>query len=146
MQILNYIRNRAGVDWRADPTAMILLTTTGIWQQYGESLLGLRRFSAPEMKLNGGFKGVQVAGATLIDDPWCPRGRLYAIHTPDTIFIDLLDFGQRSFQDAPRWKQASKRDAYEATYAAYWNYGVTQRNSQGVISGITDATNYSPVY
>ena len=86
MKLLNTIRARAGVDWRSNPKAMLLLTTTGIWQQYGDSLLGLRRFSAPEMTLNGGFRGVQVAGATLVDDPWCPRGRLYAVHTNDTVF------------------------------------------------------------
>jgi len=146
MQLLNQIRNRAGVDYRANPKGMLLLTTTGIWQQYGESLLGLRRFDAPTMELNGGFKGVQVAGATLIDDPWCPRGRIYAIHTPDTIFVDLMDFGQLSYQDSPRWQRATNRDAYEAVFATYWNYGITKRNSMGVLSGITDTTNYSPVY
>jgi len=125
---------------------MLLLTTTGIWQQYGDSLLGLRRFSAPEMELEGGFKGVMVGGATLIDDPWCPRGRVYAVHTPDTIFVDLMDFGKLSYQDAPQWQRASGRDAWEAVFATYWNYGCTMRHSHGVISGITDTVNYSPVY
>lgn len=145
-QMLNFIRNRAGIDYRSDPKSMLLVTTTGIWTQYGESMLGLRRFSAPEMVIEGGFTAVKVCGAALLDDPWCPRGRMYFIHTPDTVFIDLLDFGKLSFQDSPQWKQASKRDAYEAVYAAYWNYGVFNRMSHGVISGITDTTNYSPVF
>lgn len=146
MRLLNTIRARAGVDWRTNPTAMLLLTTTGIWQAYGGSLLGMRRFDAPVMTLNGGFRGVQVAGAALIDDPWCPRGRLYAIHGPDTIFIDLMDWGEISFQDAPRWQRASNRDAWEASFASYWNYGATIRSSHGVIHSITDTVNYSPVF
>ena len=146
MKLLNTIRARAGVDWRKSPKNMLLLTSTGIWQAYGESLLGLRRFSAPQMDLKGGFTGVQVANATLVDDPWAPRGRLYAVHGPDTVFVDLMDFGEVSFQDAPKWQRVSNRDAWEAVFASYWNYGVLNRLSHGVISGITDTVNYSPVF
>lgn len=146
MRLLNTIRARSGVDWRKDPKGMLLLTSTGIWQQYGESLLGLRRFSAPTMELKGGFTGVQVANATLVDDPWAPRGRLYAVYGPDTVFIDLMDFGEISFQDAPKWQRMNNRDAWEAVFAAYWNYGALARLSHGCISGITDTTNYSPVF
>lgn len=146
MRLLNTIRNRAGVEWRGNPKAMLLLTTTGIWQTYGDTLLGIRRFDAPTFTINGGFTAVKVANAALLDDPWMPRGRLYAVHGPDTIFIDLMDFGKLSYQDAPRWKQADNRDAWEASYGAYWNYGVVRRHSHGVISGITDTVNYSPVF
>ena len=146
MRLLNTIRARAGVDWRKSPKNMLLLTSTGIWQAYGETLLGLRRFSAPTMELKGGFTGVQVANATLVDDPWSPRGRLYAVYGPDTCFVDLMDFGEISFQDAPKWQRVSNRDAWEAVFASYWNYGVVNRISQGVISGITDTVNYSPVF
>jgi len=146
MRLLNMIRARSGVDWRKSPANMLLLTTTGIWQAYGESLLGLRRFAAPEMNLKGGFVGVQVANATLVDDPWAPRGRLYAVYGPDTVFIDLMDFGEISFQDAPKWQRVSNRDAWEAVFASYWNYGALNRLSHGVISGIIDTVNYSPVF
>lgn len=146
MKLLNTIRARAGVEWRNDPKAMLLLTTTGIWQSYGDSLLGLRRFAAPTMTLNGGFTGVQVANATLIDDPWNPRGRLYAIHTPDTIFVDLMDFNELTLQDSTRWQRVNRRDAWEVVFASYWNYGVTVRNSHGVISNITDTENFSPIF
>lgn len=146
MRLLNTIRNRAGVDWRTDPKKMLLLTTTGIWQAYGDSLLGMRRFDAPTMKLNGGFTGVMVAGAALVDDPWAPRGRLQAVHGPDTVFVDLMDFGKISMQDAPRWQRVNGRDAWEAIFASYWNYGCFVRSSHGVIYGITDTVNYSPVF
>ncbi|KKM95041.1 hypothetical protein LCGC14_1192250 [marine sediment metagenome] len=145
MRLLNTIRNRAGVDWRTDPKQLLLMTTTGIWQAYGESLLGLRRFDAPTMQLKGGFTGVAVGGAALVDDPWAPRGRINAIHGPSTVFIDLMDFGEISFQDAPRWRQSNTRDAWEANFASYWNFGAYLRNAHGVISGITDTVNYSPV-
>jgi hypothetical protein len=145
MKLLNTIRARTGIDWRSNAKKMILLTTTGIWQAYGASLLGLRRFTAPTMELNGGFKGVQVAGATLIDDPYCPRGRLYAFHGPSLIFIDLMDFGMLSYEDANRWRPAAREDSYEGVHGIYWNFGATQRNAHGVISGITDTDNFSPV-
>jgi len=146
MRLLNLIRARGGVDWRKNPKNMILLTSTGIWQAYGETLLGLRRFAAPELELKGGFVGVQVANAALVDDPWSPRGRLYAVYGPDTVFIDLMDFGEISFQDAPKWQRVSNRDAWEAVFAAYWNYGALNRLSHGVISGIVDSINYSPIF
>lgn len=146
MRLLNTIRARAGVDWRSDASDMLLLTTTGIWQTYGESLLGLRRFSAPTMTLNGGFKATQVAGAALVDDPWAPRGRIYAVYGPDTIMVDLMDFQKLSVEDAPEWQRASGRDGWESLMGVYWNYGVTRRNSHGVISGITDTNNFSPVF
>lgn len=146
MRLLNTVRARAGIEWRDNPKNMLLLTTTGIWQSYGESLLGLRRFSAPEMKLNGGFTGVACAGGVLLDDPWAPRGRLYAIYGPDTIMVDLLDFTKLAVEDAPDWQRASGRDGWESLLGTYWNYGCTRRNSMGVISGISDTVNYSPVY
>lgn len=146
MRLLNTIRARAGVDWRKNPKQMLLLTTTGIWQTYGETLLGLRRFNAPEMTIEGGFTGVMVAGATLIDDPWMPRGRLYAVHGPDTVFVDLMKFGVLKYQDSPSWRLAATRDGFEQVHGVYANYGVTLRHSHGVISGITDTVNYSPIY
>jgi len=146
MKLLNTIRARSGVDWRKNPKNTLLLTSTGIWQAYGESLLGLRRFSAPTLTLEGGFTGVQVANAALVDDPWAPRGRLYSVYGPDTCFVDLMDFGEISFQDAPKWQRVANRDAWEAVFASYWNYGALNRLSQGVISGITDTVNYSPVF
>jgi hypothetical protein len=98
------------------------------------------------MKLNGGFTGVACAGGVLVDDPWGPRGRLYAIYGPDTVMVDLMDFGKLSYEDSPEWQRATGRDGYESAMGVYWNYGVTRRNSHGVISGITDTVNYSPVY
>lgn len=146
MRLLNTIRNRSGADWRTNPGNMLLITTTGIWQAYGDSMLGMRRFDAPTMTLNGGFKAVEIAGAALLDDPWAPRGRLYAIHGPDTVFVDLMDFGKLSFQDSPQWRMAQNQDAYEAVFGSYWNYGAYIRSSHGVISGITDSVSYAPVY
>jgi hypothetical protein len=57
-----------------------------------------------------------------------------------------MDFGEISFQDAPRWRQSNTRDAWEANFASYWNFGAYLRSSHGVISGITDTVNYSPVF
>lgn len=146
MSFLNVIRARGGVDWRRNPKSMLLMTTTGIWQAYGESMLGLRRFSAPTMNLKGGFTGVQVGNATLLDDPWCPRGRMYAIHTPDLLWVDLQDFGELSYEDSPTWQLSTTQDKYVSTFGAYWNFGALLRNTHGVITGITDSTNYSPVF
>jgi hypothetical protein len=146
MRLLNTIRARSGVDTRKSPKDMLLLTTTGIWQTYGESLLGLRRFAAPTMELQGGFTGVKVANGVLVDDPWAPRGRINAVYGPDTVFIDLMDFGKVSFQDAPQWRPGARQDVFEAVFAAYWNYGVLSRISHGVLSGITDTVNLSPVF
>lgn len=146
MKLLNTIRARAGIEWRGKPGKMLLVTSTGIWQTYGESLLGLRQFVAPKMTLNGGFEAVQVAGSALLDDPWAPRSRLNAIYTPDTIFIDLMEFGDLTYEDSATWVRGVNADEFERAYGAYMNYGVTRRNSHGIISGITDTDNFSPVF
>ena len=82
----------------------------------------------------------------MVDDPWAPRGRIYAVYGPDTIMVDLMDFQKLSVEDAPEWQRASGRDGWESLMGVYWNYGVTRRNSHGVISGITDTNNFSPVF
>ena len=140
------IAARSGNDYQKSPRNTMLITTPGIWLAYGESLLGLRRFAAPTMELKGGFSGVQVGNSTLVKDEWAPRGRMYSVYGPDTVFIDLLDFGEVSFQDAPKWQRAANFDRWEAAFASYWNYGTNARNSHGVISGITDTVNFSPVF
>jgi len=140
------IRARSGNDYQKNPRNTMLLTSPGIWLAYGESLLGLRRFAAPTMELKGGFGGVQVGNSTLIQDEWMPRKRVYSVYGPDTVFIDLMDFGEVSFQDAPKWQRAANFDRWEAAFASYWNYGVSSRLSQGVISGIADTVNFSPVF
>lgn len=145
-KVLNTLRARAGVDFRTDPKAIKIFTTTGIWQQYGDSLLGYRRFNAPIMKIEGGYNAVAVAGVPLIDDGWCPRGRMYFIHTPDTIFVDLMDFGKLSYQDSVKWVQAPNQDAWLLAYGAYMGYGCTTRNSHAILSGITDTDNFSPIF
>jgi len=71
---------------------------------------------------------------------------LYAIHGPDTILVDLMEFTKLSYEDAPEWMRSSIRDGFEALLGTYWNYGLTMRNSMGVISSINDTTNFSPVY
>jgi len=140
------IAARSGTDYQKNPRNTLLLCSPGIWLAYGESLLGLRRFAAPEMELKGGFSGVQVANSTLVRDEWMPRKRVYSVYGPDTVFIDLMDFGEVSFQDAPKWQRAANFDRWEAAFASYWNYGVSSRISQGVISGINDTVNFSPVF
>jgi hypothetical protein len=146
MRHLMKIQARSGTDYQKSPRNTMLITTPGIWLAYGESLLGLRRFAAPTMELKGGFTGVQVANATLVRDEWAPRGRMYSVYGPDTVFIDLMDFGEVSFQDAPKWQRAANFDRWEAAFASYWNYGASNRISHGVISGITDTVNFSPVF
>ena len=146
MRLLNTIRARSSADWMKNAGKMLLLTTTGIWTAYGESMLGLRRFAAPEMELKGGFTGLKVANATLVHDPWAPRGRVYAIYGPETIFIDLEDFGELSVNDAPTWQRSDNFDRWEAAFGTYWNYGTTDRSTHGVLSGVTDTVSYSPVF
>jgi hypothetical protein len=62
------------------------------------------------------------------------------------IFVDLLDFGELKYQDSSAWQISTTQDIFTATFGAYWNFGTLKRNSHMVISGITDATNYSPVF
>ena len=55
------------------------------------------------------------------------------------------EFGEISLQNDPRWEKSNTRDAREANFASYRNFGAYLRSSHGVISGITDTVNYSPL-
>lgn len=145
-QLLMLQGSRGGVDWVGRPQDLLLLTTPGIWKKYANSLLGMRRFSGGEMELKGGFTGVKVANATLVPDNWCPRGRIYSLYTPELVYIDLKDFDPVKYDDSPTWNKANRRDHFEMTFGTYMNMGTYLRAVHGVITGISDPTNFSPVY
>jgi len=144
MKLCALVKSKGGVDPLMNPDEFLLITSTGITIQYAEPLLGQRRFER-DYELRGGWKATTVAGLPMIDDPDCPRGRLYLIHIPSLTWVDLRNFGKLKYGDSTGWIQVADQDAFACTLRSYWNFGCIVRNTHGVIHGITDTADYSRV-
>ena len=110
---------------------------------------GLRRVAANQLEpqqrfsnttdLKGGFTSVEINGVPLVADVDHPFGKMYFLdektikifHDRDWHFLD---------EDESILKWVTNRDAYEAVLARYMQIGASRRNTNYVISGLTDAT------
>lgn len=110
---------------------------------------GLRRVAANQLEpqqrftnttdLKGGFTSVEINGTPLVADVDHPFGKMFFLdeksikifHDRDWHFLD---------EDESILKWVTNRDAYEAVLARYMQLGATRRNTQYVISGLTDTT------
>lgn len=94
------------------------------------------------MKIKGGFSAVNICGLPLVTDIWCPAGTVYLVHLPSLVWVDAKDWGQVEFNGAGAWRWVTGRDAFEINFGAYIQFGTTQRNAMGSITGFTDTNRY----
>lgn len=110
---------------------------------------GLRRVAANQLEpqqrftnttdLKGGFTAVEINGHPLVADVDHPFGSVFLLdektlkifHDRDWHFLD---------EDESILKWVTNRDAYEAVLTRYMQVGASRRNTNFVISGLTDAT------
>lgn len=123
----------------------VMFTTLGIQRAYFALLQGQKRFVGTT-KYEGGFSGVAFTSATQGDIPMiadidAPAGA--------TIFLDeksltIYTNGGYKFMNrsGSMWAQkrtaAGKFDAWEATMYEYSEMGTNRRNTQGIITNITE--------
>lgn len=137
------VANVSGKNPKTNPGEFLLMTTPGIEKKLAESFLGQRRWDMESnVTLKGGFKALNIAGLPLVSDPWCPAGTVYLVHLPSLTWVDRQDWVKLSYEDSGPWRFIAGRDAYEINFGAYWNFGVIQRNSHGMITGYTDTSRY----
>ena len=140
------VAGKSGKDAKMRPGEFLLMTTPGIERRLAESFLGQRMWEADaNVTLKGGFKAINIAGLNLVSDYWCPVGTLYLVHLPSLTWVDRQDWVKLQYEDSGPWRFIQGRDAYEINFGSYWNFGVLQRNSHGVITGYTDPDRYSHV-
>jgi hypothetical protein len=138
-RLLTRIYQRCGVNPTEKPGEFLLITTPSLKIKLAESFLGQRQYQMGTMDLNGGFKGINVAGLALIDDPFCPAGTIYCVRTADLTWVDAKDWGQVQYGSDNAWRPIAGFDRFGTGFGAYLNFGALARNSHGSITGYTDS-------
>lgn len=137
------VAGKSGKDAGLHPDEFLIITTPGIEKALAESFLGQRRWESKEdVTLVGGFKAIRIMGIPVIRDYWCPAGTLYLLHLPSLTWVDRQDWVKLQYEDSGPWRFLAGRDAYEVNFGSYWNFGVLQRNANGIITGYTDTVRF----
>lgn len=123
----------------------VIFTSLGVRRAYANLLEQQRRF-VNTTTFTGGFKGLAFTTDTgdipLIADFDCQTGRMYFLNEKE---IKLYRHGDWSFmnRDGNIWQRfidsAGEYDAYRARLYMYAQLGTHRRNSQGLMTSITEA-------
>lgn len=91
------------------------------------------------LNIKGGFKALEYMGQPFIADRDCPFANIYFL---DERFLKVFATSDWHFldEDGHVLKWVSGFDAWEAVLARYMNLGISRRNVQLVMTGLTDAT------
>jgi hypothetical protein len=145
-ELATKIGMRSGMSPRERPGDFMMMGTYGIERKLAESFLGARRFMPEgQMKINGGYSAVNILGMPYISSGWAPAGEFKMVHTPSLVWIDGKDWGVAEVGNNNGERPVDGRDAKMMNWGTYWNLGLVQRNSHGMISGYTDTSRYTPV-
>ena len=147
-QLATLVGAKSGKNAITNPREFMLVTTFGIQQQLIQNVLGQRNLNvsgSQKIALPGGYEAESILGIPLIADPWCPAGTLYLIHLPSLFWIDAKDWSPVQYENSGSVRWIDGYDAFETSFAAYWNLGSDQRNAHGSIVGYTDTIRYTPV-
>lgn len=93
------------------------------------------------MEFKGGFSAIEVAGLPFVADVDAPFGKVFML---DEKFIKVFSPRDWHFldEDGHVLKWVVGYDAWEAALARYLNLGISRRNVQMVLTGVTDTTGY----
>lgn len=138
---MNQMANQLAI---AGAETSLILTSFGVRRAYFNLLQSQVRYSEP-LKLESGFTGLSFAGPfgdlPLVADRDAKFGNAYFL---DEKYIKNLVNEDWHFlqEDGNILKWVIGFDAWEAAMVKRFQLGVTRRNVQGVMAGITDATGY----
>jgi len=138
---MNQMANQLAI---AGADTSLLLTSFGVRRAYFNLLQSQVRYTEP-LKLESGFTGLSFAGPfgdlPLVADRDAKFGNLYFL---DEKYIKNLVNEDWHFlqEDGHILKWVIGFDAWEAAMVKRFQLGITRRNVQGVMAGITDATGF----
>lgn len=121
------------------PTAMFY--SLGVRRAYFALLTQQRRFNNT-MDFGGGFSALEFTYAgkkiPLVEDPDCPRGRVYAVPEKEMRVYHTQDW---HFEDrtGAMFVQVPNVDAYDVLMKRYFELGIRRRNGLGALTGVTEA-------
>jgi hypothetical protein len=116
----------------------VIMTDLGTRRAYFNLLTTQRRFTGTKT-FEGGFTGLTFSyddDIPVVTDTDAPAGKMWFLREEDfTIYrrnpwaFDDMDGGV--------WKWVTGYDAYEAMMKQYWEFAISRRNTQAVMTGIT---------
>lgn len=117
---------------------------TAIWtdlasrRAYFNLLTTQRRFTGTK-DFGGGFTGMTFSydeDIPLMTDIDAPAGKMHFLRESDFTIYQANDWHWED-TDGSVWKWVTGFDAFEALMKKYWEFAISRRNTQGVMTGIT---------
>lgn len=129
MQNFNKVRQAGG-------NVSLMLTTFGIQRAFFNLLQSQVRYTEPTT-LKGGFQSLEFMGKPFVADVDAPYGQIYLL---DERFMKVFAANDWAFlnKDGLTMRQVADYDAWDITLYRYMQLGITRRNVQCVLSGVTD--------
>lgn len=98
-------------------------------QKLASLLQAQKRYDGKEVTLQSGWKGLAIAGGTLLADRYCPTQDGFAVTTAEFSRFVGLDWTWDEDDGKILFKALDGSDAVEARFKTYHNMEVTNRNS-----------------
>lgn len=119
----------------------VITTTPGVRRSYFNLLVQQRQYN-DTVEFEGGFKGLKFTTDNgeipVISDFDCQPNRMYFLNEKTLKFYREGDWSFMD-RDGSKWQRVIGFDAYDATLYKYTNLGCHRRNSQGLVSDITES-------
>lgn len=117
----------------------LILTSLGVRRAYFALLTQQRRYTNTK-EFAGGLTGLAFNNGReipVVEDVDAPKGKMWFLdESAFTVYRDK-DWSWLD-TDGGIWKWVQNKDAFEAVIRQYWQIGLDRRNSQGLLSDITE--------
>jgi hypothetical protein len=117
----------------------LILTSLGVRRAYFALLTQQRRYTNTK-EFGGGMTGLAFNNGSeipVVEDVDAPKGKMWFLdESAYTVYRDK-DWSWLD-TDGGIWKWVQNKDAFEAVIRQYWQIGLDRRNSQGLLSDITE--------
>jgi hypothetical protein len=121
-------------------TTSLILTSLGVRRAYFNLLTQQRRYTNTK-EFGGGMTGLAFNNGReipIVEDVDAPSSKMWFLQESDfTVYRDK-DWSWLD-TDGGIWKWVQNKDAFEAVNKQYWQIGIERRNSQGLLSDISEA-------
>lgn len=118
----------------------VMLTSFGIQRQFFNLLQSQVRYTEPTT-IRGGFKSLEFQGMPLMADRLAPFEKLYILDESHLKVFSPADWDFLA-RDGQTVKWVQDKDAFQSVLFRYLNIGAIRRNTQLVMSGLTDTNGY----
>jgi hypothetical protein len=119
----------------------VISTTLGVRRSYFNLLVQQRQYN-DTTEFEGGFRGLKFTtdngDIPLISDLDCQPNKMYFLNEKVLKFYREADWGFMD-RDGSKWQRVIGFDAYDATLYSYRQLGCHRRNSQALVSDVTES-------